>query len=216
MERLDVVKARVLQLIETTFRATRRSLRIWTWKRRGYAPPAPDLVKWATLLRHGGACPEWIESGTYFGDTSLMLAEHGCRVVTIEPEPGLAARAERRFRDDARVDVVRGLSEEVLPGLLDRTGPVLAVWLDGHYSAGVTHQGPQDTPIRFEIDAISTRLERFERLVVFVDDVRCFDPGIDSYSTYPPREYLVEWACAHGLWWTIEHDIFIAVKGERV
>ena len=116
----------------------------------------------------------------------------------------------------ANVEVVRGLSEEVPPGLLDRAGPVLAVWLDGHYSAGLTHRGPQDTPIRFELDAISARLENFDRLVILVDDVRCFDPRIDSYSTYPPREFLVEWACAHDLWWTIEHDIFIAVKGERV
>jgi hypothetical protein len=31
-------------------------------------------------------------------------------------------------------------------------------------------------------------------VAVLVDDVRCFDPQIEEFSTYPPIDFLVDWA----------------------
>jgi hypothetical protein len=43
-----------------------------------------------------------------------------------------------------------------------------------------------------------------------VDDVRCFNPELKEYSTYPALKSLVDWAEANRLGWHIEHDIFVA------
>lgn len=87
------------------------------------------------------------------------------------------------------------------------------MWLDGHYSAGNTFQGPIDTPIRQEMAALEERQERFAALTVLVDDVRCFDSGNDDNGAYHSRSWLVAWANRCGMAWTIEHDIFVAWKG---
>lgn len=67
-----------------------------------------------------------------------------------------------------------------------------------------------DTPITAELREVEKHLARLDHVAVLVDDVRCFDPSLPEYATYPSRDWLVEWATSHGLSWTIEHDIFVA------
>ena len=83
-------------------------------------------------------------------------------------------------------------------------------YLDGHYSAGITHKGPQDTPIIDELACISKNIPQFGKVRVMIDDVRCFNPHLEEYSSYPSLNILVDWANRHSLSWHIEHDIFIA------
>ena len=45
---------------------------------------------------------------------------------------------------------------------------------------------------------------------MLVDDIRCFNPRLPEYATYPSLDTLVAWATRHKLDWHIEHDIFIA------
>jgi hypothetical protein len=83
-------------------------------------------------------------------------------------------------------------------------------WLDGHYSGGITHQGPTDCPICAELEAIEKNLSHFAAVTVLIDDIRCFDPSIPEYADYPDVDYLVDWARKNKLRWHIEHDIFAA------
>jgi hypothetical protein len=69
-----------------------------------------------------------------------------------------------------------------------------------------------DTPIRQELDAIAAILPHLGRVVILVDDVRCFDPSLPEFSDYPSRDWLVEWAGRLNLRCHIEHDIFIVSK----
>ena len=82
-------------------------------------------------------------------------------------------------------------------------------WLDGHFSAGATFQGELDTPIISELDAIAANLPNLLPIAILIDDVRCFDPTLPEYATYPPLDVLVDWARKHDLRWHIEHDIMI-------
>ena len=75
---------------------------------------------------------------------------------------------------------------------------------------GITFKGKRDTPIIQELAAISDNFSRFDKVCVLIDDVRCFNPQIDEYSTYPPIDTLIVWAKKHQLKWHIEHDIFVA------
>jgi hypothetical protein len=83
--------------------------------------------------------------------------------------------------------------------------------LDGHYSAGETFKGPNDTPLREELISIRNNIDRFDNISVLIDDIRfCGKPH--SYGSYPSLSELVAFADCLGLHWYIEHDIFIATS----
>jgi hypothetical protein len=180
------------------------------WEQRGFAMPAPKRVKWSVLRRHGRATDTWIETGTYRGDTTAWLAKEAAHVWSIEPEPTLAKAAMERFADNDKVTIAEGLSEDRLPEILAQVEGPVSFWLDGHFSAGVTHRGPADTPIREELAAIEEHLPRLGQVRVLVDDLRCFEPSNPAWAAYPTRGWLVAWAERNQLNWTIEHDIFAA------
>jgi hypothetical protein len=184
------------------------------WVARDYAAPSPPPIKRAVLRRNGLPDATWIETGTYLGDTTAFLATFARRVVTIEPDAAHHARAVERFRGVPGVEVVRGLSEEKLPGLLAGISGNLCLWLDGHFSGGTTFQGPKDTPIAEELAAVGWVLPRLDRVVVLVDDIRCFQSARPG-DAYPPLDFLVDWARTNAMAWHVEHDIFVARTGDR-
>ena len=174
-----------------------------------YELPCPNYIKNSVLLRYGIKNASWIETGTYIGDTTDFLSNFSKMVYSIEPSNELVHRAKIRFADKNNIKIIHGLSENELPKLLD--SPLLYkddlnFWLDGHYSAGFTHKGPKDTPILEELAAIEKNIDRFNRIAVFVDDIRCFQPN----SEYPDLVNLVAWANRNKLLWHIEYDIFVA------
>lgn len=182
------------------------------WADRGFAPPSPPHVKRAIIRRWGGTGVTWVETGTYRGDTTAMLAGFGGPVHTIEPAVDLHRQAKERFRDQLNVVVHLGLSEDVLPGLLPTlTGPV-SFWLDGHWSGGETFRGPTDCPLLQELTAIETRLRCDERTVLLIDDIRCCDPGRPEFAHYPSLDSVIDRCRSMGFGWCIEHDILIAVR----
>lgn len=186
---------------------------MWTtlrWSTSGYAVPAPKAVKMAVLQRYGDVSGNWIESGTYLGRTTRALARRARSVITIEPSDFLAARAQRKFKHYMNVQVIHGLSEDVLPLILSQSSGPLSLWLDGHASGGLTHSGPSPTPIRAELSAIAEHCAPIKSLAVLVDDFRGFGLSQEEGGAYPHRSYLVDWADSLGLSWTIEHDIFAA------
>jgi hypothetical protein len=151
-----------------------------------------------------------VETGTFLGDTTAFLARRASAVYTIEPSPDLADRARRRFLRTSSVTVLEGLSEDLLPPLLEDISGTVSFWLDGHTSGGPTYTGPVVTPIRHELSAIGRRMDAFEQVAVLVDDFRGFGSRAADDGDYPSRSSLVAWADEHDLSWTVEHDIFAA------
>jgi hypothetical protein len=180
------------------------------WADREFAAPSPHFVKQKVLLRNGLRNATWVESGTYMGDTTGVLSKIAKMVYSIEPEPTLFSKAEQKFKNASNVKIIQGLSEDVFPELLPTISGDTCFWLDGHYSEGITFKGPQDTPIIDELAVIGRNITKTSKIVVMVDDIRCFDPKNPEFSAYPPVDFLVDWARKHNLTWHIEHDIFIA------
>jgi hypothetical protein len=180
------------------------------WADREFAAPSPNFVKQKVLLRNGLRDATWIESGTFMGDTTSVLSKVAKMVYSIEPEPTLFSKAEQKFRNTSNIKIIKGLSEDVFPKIIPTISGNICFWLDGHYSAGITFKGPQDTPISDELTVIGRNITKTRKIVVMIDDVRCFDPKNPEYSAYPPVDVLVAWAREHSLSWHIEHDIFIA------
>ena len=182
-----------------------------SWAKKGFPLPAPGWAKWGCLIKHGFKDATWIESGTFVGETTNFLSKTAKRVVSIEPEPELFRKAKQRFAGVNNVEIIKGLSEEVFPSLLPTIGGRVNFWLDGHYSAGFTHLGPQETPIVDELQAIADNMQNFEGVCVLVDDVRLFGNTVSDRNdpAYPDIDVLVNWSRDNNLAWTIEQDIFI-------
>lgn len=180
------------------------------WSKKSYASPAPHFVKQSCILRNRIPESIFVETGTFMGDTTALLGKVSKRVISIEPEISLFEKAVVRFKKNKHIEILNGTSEEIFPILIPTLIGNVSFWLDGHYSSGNTFKGEQETPIVDELKEIAKSLKNFKQVVVMVDDVRCFDPSIEQFKTYPTRSYLVNWADSNGFEWTIEHDIFVA------
>ena len=180
------------------------------WIQRQYASPSPAHIKRAVLLRLGQPNAIWVETGTFMGDTAALLAQGSREVFTIEPDKHLYQLAVKRFETSPNIHPIHGLSENIFPTLLPTLNGTVNFWLDGHFSGGITHQGPTDCPVREELANIEKYIANFGKVSVLIDDIRCFNPNISEYSDYPSVDYLVDWARGNNLSWIIEHDIFCA------
>jgi hypothetical protein len=191
-------------------RAARRALFDFrNWKLNHYAAPSPKAVKDRVLQRNGLPGSTWVETGTFLGETTILLAQWGKAVYSLEPATSLYDRAVTRFASHKHVKIVNAPSEIEFPRLLPTLKGPVNFWLDGHYSAGATYQGEKDTPVMAELDSIAQYLAHLKPIVILIDDVRCFDPSLPEYAGYPPLDKLVDWARSHNLAWHIEHDILV-------
>jgi hypothetical protein len=120
----------------------------------------------------------FIETGTYRGDTVAAVHSRVPQVISIELDPTLVRFARRRFADIGNVTIIEGDSAHELRGVLATVTEPSMLWLDGHFSGGVTANSG-DSPVVSELHAvIAAGLPH----VVLVDDIRLFD-GTAGYPT---------------------------------
>lgn len=164
----------------------------------------------------GGGEETWVETGTYLGQTTAFLAQFGSEVVSIEPSLIHFENAQNRFRNIGNIKLVFGYSEEQLEKIMltfiKNDVSDVSFWLDGHYSGGTTVQGNKETPIREELSVISRYKTQLKSVSVMIDDVRNFNPSLIQFMNYPKLSELVQWADQNDLFWTIDHDIFVATN----
>lgn len=95
----------------------------------------------------------FVETGSYHGDTSKELAAIVDHVVTIEIDPTNAEVAKKNCAEFSNISVFCGPSENILAGLISElSGPTL-FWLDAHYQIGMT-KGKSACPLFAELDVI--------------------------------------------------------------
>jgi hypothetical protein len=179
------------------------------WAYRKFEAPCPHVVKLCCLLRNNLPDATWVETGTLHGVTSEFLSHNAKFVYTIEPEISLFNNAKEKFKDKNNIQVINDISENALPNLLPTLSGNICFWLDGHNSGPNTFAGPNDTPLRQELDCISENLHRFNKVSILIDDIR-FCGKIHIYGEYPTLDELVDFARSNNLDWYIEHDIFVA------
>ena len=202
-----------LSILRFVFRFSKIPLRsqneFLAWWRRDFASPSPQFIK-MLILSKAKKANAWIETGTYMGETTATLARFGCQVISIEPNVEFARNAKLVLSKYPNVQIVEGASEDRFEEVVSRlSGEIkhLALWLDGHYSSGVTYLGAKETPIQNELEVLTNHLHEFEKVSVFIDDFRCF---VDGQADYPDPNYLSKWAAENNFKWTVEHDIFFA------
>lgn len=126
-----------------------------------------DLV---TELQRSLSLGRAVETGTYKGTGTRILAEAFPSVVTVELSEELARSADEALRDLTRVRAVHGDSRAELPQLAAERVPTL--WfLDGHWSGGQTAGQTGECPVLDEIAALG---RGHADDCVVVDDARLF------------------------------------------
>jgi len=172
------------------FQRVKDRSRVALWEKAGKPEPPPHVIKRDILLSHATMykCPILIESGTYLGDMIYAMRDRFQTIVSIELSNDLAKRAKRRFRAYPHIQILSGDSGEVLPQILSNISTPCLLWLDGHYSGGVTAIGRAETPVMKELMTILRH--EVKHHVILVDDARCFN-GTKGYPTIDELKALI-------------------------
>lgn len=116
-------------------------------------------------------CKTFVETGTYFGETSRYMARFVEQVLTCEPDPRLFEYNAQRNRRFKNITIWNKGSEECFAEMLRNIGGRPLFWLDGHYSGEGTALTSNYTPILHALQLIGqSKLGG----VVVIDDVRLF------------------------------------------
>jgi len=146
--------------------------------------PAPYYHKHALLLDFFPENASVIETGTYLGETTSVLAHHCKQVLTLEPYLPLYKYNSSRFSNAENVTVINASSEEGFEGALSELCGPIAFWLDGHFSGEGTHgEITNASPVEHELRVIGDYLDKkLGPVYVAIDDARLFT-GINGYPS---------------------------------
>lgn len=112
---------------------------------------------------------DFVETGTYKGDTSFWASKHFKNVYTIEIDPEISRETASRNDCPANIEFLIGNSKEILPLLITKIADNAFFWLDGHWCEGGAGK-EEECPLLYELKAIS----RLANPTIFIDDARCF------------------------------------------
>ena len=199
-------------LSDNLFKAIQSQHQLKHWRKRNYLENAPQFIKEKVLEKYSIENASWVETGTYMGDTTYYLSKKYPHIYSIEPNVQFYKAALKYFKG-LNITLFNNVSENVLPILLPTLKGNLNFWLDGHYSGGETFKGNKECPIKDELNSIEVNFDNFEKISIFIDDVRLF---LSSANDYPSIDYLVDWSRRLNVKWRIEHDIFIIQKNDGI
>lgn len=173
---------------------TRNIPKFFRWIRNGCRGPAPHPIKMRIIRAYLElfSIKNFVETGTYLGDTLDYIAKTGIPCISIELSGELYNTACMRFKKYMNVNLIKGDSSDKLPDILKTLDSPALFWLDGHYSAGITAKGDVHTPVSNELQAILSHAVKGH--VILIDDARCFDGTND----YPQLDELLRVVRMHG------------------
>jgi hypothetical protein len=193
------------------FLSNYRYLREWKhFIDRSYSSPSPTHIKMKTLVRYALTKGAWIETGTYMGGTTQYLAKRFPFIISIEPSEIFYNYSKSRLGKTRNIKLLNGTSEDLFEDALVSIAPLGNVWLDGHFSDGGTFLGNKVSPVEEELAAVQRNLDKFQALVIFIDDVRLFPRSDEEETGYPKFQWVTDWCKENGFKWQIQNDILIA------
>ena len=211
--KLAIYKRKLFNNIPQFMLLPYKLLRILYWYiKNDCSLPAPHFIKQAVLQRNSPENSIWVETGTYLGDTTKFLSSNFPYVHTIEPSDFYIKIAKSLIKDSRKITFHKGTSEECFEDICQNLTGDVSFWLDGHFSGGNTYKNDLDTPVKYELNILTKYINKFEKVSIFIDDIRC---SFNLDKDYPSLNYYVNWALKNNFKWTIEHDIFILIKNKN-
>ncbi len=190
---------------------------IKNWRSRNFSPPSPDVIKHQVLVSNNLNESLWIETGTYYGETTKLLSKISKKTISIEADNNLYETSKKKLKDLKNVEILNGKSEDLLNKVISENLDFknICIYLDAHlcqdHLRNTKTFGSETTatPILNELEVVSKYIINFEKIVVLIDDIRLFQ---GSFQNYPNKNALVDWCKENNFLWEIEHDIFICKK----
>ena len=189
----------------------RRSLN--NWYKRNFSTPSPEFVKHQVIKKYNLQKSLWIETGTYYGDTTKILSDIAEKVISIESDKRLYDLAIKKFENSKKINVINGESQNLLQDILkNESYKNLCLFLDAHTCLDhitnklISKNETLETPIMIELNIIESFIKKFNNINILIDDIRLFD---GKTQNYPNINEIVDWARKNNSSWFIEHDIFI-------
>lgn len=134
----------------------------------------------------------FIETGTYMGEMVYSLRNNFKTLYTIELSHTLYEIAKNHFKEFGHINFLQGDSGIVLGKITDKLNEPAILWLDGHYSGGVTEKGELETPVMKELQSIFSSPYSH---IILIDDARCF--GNSDFPDYPSIDTLKDFIKAN-------------------
>lgn len=161
------------------------------WESEGCPIPPPHAAKQRIIEKYAKlySCEVFIETGTYLGDTIFSQKSNFKKLISIELAEKLYKAAVRRFKKYPHIEILFGNSGELLYKIMPRINSRALLWLDGHYSGGITAKGKTESPVYNELDAIFSNNK--SRHIILIDDARLFI-GQRDYPTFSGLEAFVK------------------------
>jgi len=123
----------------------------------------------------------FVETGTYYGDTSAYMAEFVSEIHSIELSEQLARLAQKKFALNSKVHIHQGDSGAVLSEVMNSLKERALVFLDAHYSRDETARGSKDSPLIEELRCFQGLTIR-DHIIVIDNLLDCF-AGLKDYPT---------------------------------
>lgn len=115
----------------------------------------------------------FIELGTFLGHSVRKVESSFNQVLTVEADPLIFKAARALFEvADSKIISNLGNSIDFLKNLDVIVGNQAIIFMDAHYSTGITSKEFGTCPIMEEITII---LERFPKALCVIDDIRCMN-----------------------------------------
>ena len=206
-----------LRTLTNIFWLLKNHRQIKNWKKRNFTPPSPEFIKHQIIQNNNIKDAAWIETGTYYGETTKILSKISMKIISIEADEDLYNLAKKTLSNLKNVELMLGKSENELPKAIQKLKNYknICIYLDAHlchdHIKNIKTFGNEEnaTPIKRELKFIQECKDEFNKITILIDDIRLFN---EKFQNYPKKNYLVNWCTENNFEWEIEQDIFICKK----
>lgn len=152
----------------------------------------------------------FIETGTFMGDTTSFASTLFNHVITIEKDPAYYEAAQKKFHKTVNVSCRLGDSAEKMKELnVFYVNTKTMFWLDAHDVDGQFGQGGDDCPLMAELEAINKSSRDH---IILIDDAHCYMPPLPPHlneAVWPTLAQIQNW-CKDAQYECVKHgDVFV-------